>query len=246
MFLIPGLTFNCTELKGGWQSIVSRYPETEPAAGLDFLCTPPVDHSDHLNQSDPRNPLVAPLVRLGGITRLLAWQRLCLPLRSQVTDPLIKCHLPTAGEYNFLRLDFPTSGCSGWRWAVSVFSAHSITESITNGLFQLTCLFRAPRRRRFFAGSEHSELTAAVAKSSLGTYQMTSGGLGVPRPTCTLFSGDRSSISEEAWEEMKQNKCPVRKSWRTQLQENGTRGPWGDYEKSPQGSQQKKTKQVMI
>lgn len=64
----------------------------------------------------------------------------------------------------------------------------------------------------FFAGSEHSELTAAVAKSSLGTYQMTSGGLGVPRPTCTLFSGDRSSISEEAWEEMKQNKCPVRKS----------------------------------
>lgn len=46
--------------------------------------------------------------------------------------------------------------------------------------------------------------------SSLGTYQMTSGGLGVPRPTCTLFFCDRSSISAEAWEEMKQNKRPVR------------------------------------
>lgn len=152
MFLIPGLTFNCTELKGGWQSIVSRYPETEPAAGLDFLCTPPVDHSDHLNQSDHRNPLVAPLVRLGGITRLLAWQRLCLPLRSQVTDPLIKCHLPTAGEYNFLRLDFPTSGCSGWRWAVSVFSAHSITESITNGLFSWLACFGHPAAGVFLLG----------------------------------------------------------------------------------------------
>lgn len=117
------------------------------------------------------------------------------------------------------------SGCSGWRWALSVFSAHSITESITNGLFSWLVCFGHPTAG-VFAGSEHSEQTAAVAKSSLGTYQMTSGGLGVPRPTCTPFFGDRSSISEEAWEEMKQNKCPVRKSWRTQLQENGTQGLW--------------------
>lgn len=61
-----------------------------------------------------------------------------------------------------------------------------------------------------FAGSERSEQTAAVAKSSLGTYQMTSGGLGVPRPMCTLFFCDRSSIFEEACEETKQNKCSVR------------------------------------
>lgn len=77
------------------------------------------------------------------------------------------------------------------------------------GFFADSRLFGRPTAR-LFAGSECSEQTTAVAKSSLRTYQMTLGGLGVPRPMCTLFFCDRSSISEEAWEEMKQNKCSVR------------------------------------
>lgn len=76
--------------------------------------------------------------------------------------------------------------------------------------FSLTQWFLASPPPVFFAWSERSEQTAAVGESSLGTYQMTLEAPGVPRPTCTRFSGDRSSISEEAWEDMKQNKCSAR------------------------------------
>lgn len=78
-----------------------------------------------------------------------------------------------------------------------------------SGFFADSLLIWCPTAR-LFAGSERSEQTTAVAKSSLRTYQMTLGGLGAPRPTCTPFFCDRSSISEEAWEEMKQNKRSVR------------------------------------
>lgn len=80
------------------------------------------------------------------------------------------------------------------------------------GVLADSLCFRGPPHRWFSAGSERSQQTAALAKSSLATYLMTLGGPGAPRPTCTLFFGDKSSISEEAWEKMKQNKCPVRNS----------------------------------
>lgn len=153
-------------------------------------------------------------------------------------------------EISFLHLGLPMSGQSKVGESTNCLSSFNYwgdfkresTDVLALSLFlffffSLTCCFSQLFPVSVFAGSERSGQTAAVAKSSLGTYQMTLGALGVPKPMCTQFFGDRSLISEEAWEEMEQNKWPVRSKGRGQLQEIGTSGDleglWEGFTKSP-------------